>query len=222
MKILQTIKEEVVPLSSKQGLILYVIITCVFQFVLFYAPAIADDAIKQALASEIIIDEELNRLKDDPSELLPIISSSENNEDDDVVVNEVISKSVKMDVAAAKINHSINNEEITAEVGLEPKIIRTSTHTMTAYNSDPRQTDDTPCITANGFNVCEHGIEDTIAANFLKFGTKVMIPELFGDRIFIVRDRMNKRYPDRVDIWMKNYTDAKKFGVKRAEIHVIE
>ena len=102
------------------------------------------------------------------------------------------------------------------------KVLGTSRHAMTAYNSDPRQTDDTPCITANGFNVCEHGIEDTIAANFLKFGTKVQIPELFGDRIFVVRDRMNKRYPDRVDIWFKNYDDAIKFGIRVANIVIVE
>lgn len=93
--------------------------------------------------------------------------------------------------------------------------------TMTAYNSEPGQTDDTPCITANGFNVCEHGIEDTVAANFLPFGTKIRIPELFGDRVFIVRDRMNKRYQSRVDIWMLEKSDAKQFGVRRAEIELV-
>jgi len=95
-------------------------------------------------------------------------------------------------------------------------------HPMTAYTSEVAQTDSSPCITANGFNVCKHGVEDTIAANFLKFGTKVKIPELFGDRVFVVRDRMNKRYPDRVDVWMKNKPDAMKFGVRYAKIEVIE
>lgn len=93
--------------------------------------------------------------------------------------------------------------------------------TITSYNSEPGQTDDSPCITANGFNVCEHGIEDTIAANFLKFGTKVTIPDLFGERVFVVRDRMNQRYPDRVDVWMIHKADAKVFGVRRAEINVL-
>ena len=79
-----------------------------------------------------------------------------------------------------------------------------------------------PCITANGFDVCAHGIEDTIAANFLKFGTKVKIPELFGDRVFVVRDRMNKRYPDRVDVWFKSYDDAIKFGIRVASIEIVE
>jgi 3D (Asp-Asp-Asp) domain-containing protein len=94
--------------------------------------------------------------------------------------------------------------------------------TITAYNSEVAQCDDSPCITANGFNVCEHGKEDTIAANFLKFGTKVRIPELFGDNIFIVRDRMNKRYSERVDVWMIEKQDARQFGVKRAKIEVLE
>jgi len=102
------------------------------------------------------------------------------------------------------------------------KVIKTSSHYMTAYNSLEGQTDDTPCITANSFNVCEHGIEDTIAANFLKFGTKVRIPELFGDRIFIVRDRMNRRYTNRVDVWMLNRPDALTFGLKFAKIEILE
>ena len=101
-------------------------------------------------------------------------------------------------------------------------ILQTGLHEMSAYNSEAAQCDASPCITANGFNVCKHGIEDTIAANFLKFGTKVRIPELFGDRIFIVRDRMNSRYTSRVDIWMKNKKDALKFGVRVAKIEVIE
>ncbi|MFH1522552.1 MAG: hypothetical protein ABIE43_01885 [Patescibacteria group bacterium] len=97
-----------------------------------------------------------------------------------------------------------------------------SFHTITSYNSEVGQTDSTPCITANGFNVCEHGIEDTIAANFLKFGTKVRLPELFGDKVFVVRDRMNKRYSNRLDVWMLNKQDAKQFGVKLAKVEVLE
>ncbi|MFZ4648546.1 MAG: hypothetical protein ACOYMB_02800 [Patescibacteria group bacterium] len=102
------------------------------------------------------------------------------------------------------------------------KVVRTSTHTMTAYNSEVGQTDDSPCITANGFNVCKHGVEDTIAANFLKMGTKVRIPELFGDRVFTVRDRMNARHTARVDVWFKDRSAAMKFGVKVAKIEVLE
>ena len=104
----------------------------------------------------------------------------------------------------------------------EIKVAYSSYHTLSAYNSLPNQTDDSPCITANNFNVCDHNVEDTIAANFLKFNTKVRIPELFGNRVFIVRDRMNRRYANNVDIWMKDYSDAKKFGRRVAKIEVLE
>jgi len=103
----------------------------------------------------------------------------------------------------------------------EFRVTSMGVRTLTAYNSESSQTDGDPCTTANTFNVCNHGVEDTIAANFLTFGTKVRIPDLFGDRIFIVRDRMNTRYPNRVDIWMINKDDALKFGTRRAEIEII-
>ncbi|NTW22481.1 hypothetical protein HGA34_02970 [Candidatus Falkowbacteria bacterium] len=95
-------------------------------------------------------------------------------------------------------------------------------HSMTAYNSEVGQTDSDPCTTANGFNLCKHNQEDTVAANFLKFGTKVRIPELFGDRVFVVRDRMNSRYQERVDVWFKDRQDALKFGVRKAKIEIVE
>ncbi len=101
--------------------------------------------------------------------------------------------------------------------------IKFSKHlTITAYNSEAGQTDDSPCITANNFDVCENGVEDTIAANFLPFGARVKIPELFGDRVFVVRDRMNKRYVNRVDVWMIEKPDAINFGVKIAKIEVLK
>lgn len=92
---------------------------------------------------------------------------------------------------------------------------------ITAYSSTPDQTDSTPCITANGYNVCEANAENIIAANFLPFGARVQIPELFGDRVFTVQDRMNARYSHRIDIWMTSYHKAKQFGVKRAEIVIL-
>lgn len=92
---------------------------------------------------------------------------------------------------------------------------------LTAYNSDKAQCDDSPCITASGFNVCQHGIEDTVAANFLPLGAKIKIPDLFGDRVFVVRDRMAKRHQNRVDIWMKDYGSAIKFGIKTATIEIL-
>ena len=102
------------------------------------------------------------------------------------------------------------------------KVNRESYHTITAYNSEVGQCDSTPCITANGFNLCENAKEDSVAANWLPFGTKIRIPELFGDSVFIVRDRMNEKYSDRLDIWMLDKTEAKKFGIKIAKIEVLD
>lgn len=102
------------------------------------------------------------------------------------------------------------------------KVKRVNYHTVTAYNSDYAQTDDSPCVTANGFNLCEHGKEDSVAANFLPFGAKVRMPELFGNRVFTVRDRMNARHKNRIDIWMIEKHDAKNFGVKLAKIEILE
>lgn len=97
--------------------------------------------------------------------------------------------------------------------------VRTLWVVATAYSSDVYQTDDTPCIPANGYDLCKHyekfGYGNTIAANFLPLETQVKLPELFGDQVFIVRDRMNERYgPGRIDVWMPTREEAKQFGVK--------
>lgn len=99
--------------------------------------------------------------------------------------------------------------------------LKTIVATATAYNSLAGQTDSTPCIPAMPkFDLCkfyeENGFGNSIAANFLPLGTQVKFPELYGDKIFVVRDRMNARYGyGRVDIWMHEKADAKAFGVKR-------
>ena len=89
---------------------------------------------------------------------------------------------------------------------------------ITAYSSTPDQTDCTPFITASGIRVKE-GI---IAANFLPFGTKILIPELFGDKVFTVEDRMHRRKTNNVDIWMSSRSKALKFGIARAKIVILE
>jgi 3D (Asp-Asp-Asp) domain-containing protein len=93
---------------------------------------------------------------------------------------------------------------------------------LTAYSSDASQCDGNPCRTASGFNLCHYGIEDSVAVNFLPFGTKIRIPGLFGDRIFVVRDRMNSRYDNRIDIWFKDQKNALKFGFKLAKVEILE
>ncbi|MFA4954977.1 MAG: hypothetical protein WC641_06715 [Patescibacteria group bacterium] len=89
--------------------------------------------------------------------------------------------------------------------------VRVMQTSATAYTSSVEECDDTPFITADG----SHVRDGIIAANFLKFGTKVRIPDLYGDKIFEVHDRMNKRFPNRIDVWMTTKSEARQFGVKR-------
>jgi 3D (Asp-Asp-Asp) domain-containing protein len=94
---------------------------------------------------------------------------------------------------------------------------------ITAYNSLPEQTDSDPCTTASGLNVCKRNTEDVIATNYqyLPFGTKVRFPELYGDKIFTVEDRMHQKYYNHADIWLKNKGDAKKFGRKYTVMEIL-
>lgn len=89
---------------------------------------------------------------------------------------------------------------------------------ITAYTSTVDQTDDDPFIAASGKRVHD----GMIAANFLPFGTKIKIPSLYGDKIFTVEDRMNKRYGfGRMDVWLDtSKAEARKFGVKRLEVEI--
>ena len=89
---------------------------------------------------------------------------------------------------------------------------------VTAYSSTESQTDDTPFITASGTYVRE-GI---VATNVLPMGTKIRIPQLYGDRIFVVEDRMHPRKDQEVDIWFSTRWEATKFGVKKAQIQILE
>jgi len=88
---------------------------------------------------------------------------------------------------------------------------------VTAYTSTIDQCDSTPFTTANGTTVHD-GI---VAANWLKFGTRVRIPSMFGDKVFIVADRMNPRFDDRMDIWMSSMSNARVFGLRRLTIEVL-
>lgn len=108
----------------------------------------------------------------------------------------------------------------------EPKVVlmeadgpdRVVKAVITAYTSTVDQCDDSPFIAASG----KHVYDGMIAANWLPFGTKIKIPSLYGDKIFTVDDRMNKRYGfGRMDMWLDtSKTEARKFGVKRVEVEI--
>lgn len=106
--------------------------------------------------------------------------------------------------------------DLVAKAPMDEGIKRMKLH-ITAYSSTPDQTDDTPFITAAGTHVRD-GI---VATNALPMYTRVKIPELFGEKVFVVEDRMNRRFQDRMDIWMSDRAPAIKFGIKTAEVVVL-
>ncbi len=98
-----------------------------------------------------------------------------------------------------------------------PKIIQV---VVTAYSSEEAQTDEDPFTTASGVQVTD-GI---IASNDLSFGTRVQFPEIYGDKIFVVADRMNERYTDKnhIDIWMEETHKAIHFGVQHTYAVILD
>jgi 3D (Asp-Asp-Asp) domain-containing protein len=102
--------------------------------------------------------------------------------------------------------------------GVSKTIRRFYTVVVSAYNSEVGQTDASPFITAQGTHVRD-GI---VASNMFPFGTALKIPALFGDKIFVVEDRMNARYQNNVDVWMESHADAVHLGRRTVQIEVIK
>ena len=101
----------------------------------------------------------------------------------------------------------------------EAETVKKVTVIVTAYSSTPWETDGNPYVTAAGTWVRD-GI---VANNYFSFGTQVKMPELFGEKVFVVEDRMNWRKDDyHFDIWFPSYLEAKEFGVKRTYIEIME
>jgi len=99
-----------------------------------------------------------------------------------------------------------------------PIVIRKVKVITTAYSSTVAQTDDTPFITASNKKV-RNGI---VANNLLAFGTNVRFPELFGDRVFQVEDRMSSQKGDyHFDIWFADTQDAKEFGAQMTIMEIL-
>lgn len=100
----------------------------------------------------------------------------------------------------------------------EPKIRRKVMVIVTAYSSTVFETDDTPEITASGTQTRD-GI---VANNLLPFGTKIRMPELYGDKVFVVEDRMNKRKGSyHFDVWFPSHQEAKQFGAKNTYLEIL-
>ena len=88
---------------------------------------------------------------------------------------------------------------------------------VTGYSSEEGQTDDTPFITASG-NTVRSGI---VAANWLPLGAKVRIPDVYGNQVFTVDDRMHPKNDEKMDIWFQSREEALKFGVKKLRVEIL-
>ena len=103
-------------------------------------------------------------------------------------------------------------------------IVRSETiRVVTAYNAgDPGQTDDTPCISASGENICKALAKGKkrCAANFVPLGSRLYVDKI---GVCLVTDRTNKRYLNRVDIAMQKdeHQKARRFGRQKLAVKII-
>ena len=101
---------------------------------------------------------------------------------------------------------------------LEPKVKHRIKMTITAYSSTPCQTDSTPFITASNSWV-RKGI---VANNFFPFGTRIRIPEYFGDKIFDIEDRLHwRKSNEHVDVWFPTRQEAINFGITSTYVEIL-
>jgi len=193
MEALKKNSKRIISPKQARNIVFTVLVALFFSFSLFHLPALAADSM-------------IENQQPDAPELFYFDAEKSTNE---LNYSPFVSHTAK----AVSFHLPQNNDW---------EVISTSFRVITAYNSEAAQCDSSPCITANGFNLCTYGVEDSIAANFLPFGTKVRIPDLFGQRVFLVRDRMHTRYSDRIDVWMVDKQEAIRFGVKVAKIEVLD
>jgi hypothetical protein len=101
----------------------------------------------------------------------------------------------------------------------KPQAIYAFRSTVTVYHSVPWETDGDPWTTASG----SRARDGVVAANCLPFGTKLRLPDLFGDKVFTVEDRLAPRKGCYiVDVWMEYSPSNKSFGAPVTTIEVLE
>ncbi len=95
--------------------------------------------------------------------------------------------------------------------------------TVTAYNSVPWQTDSTPCIAADGSDICKLREQGEMScASHLPFGTKINIP---GFGVCTVHDRLAERFAYRIDLYFGGADQiqaAKQWGKKNLTVEVLD
>lgn len=94
--------------------------------------------------------------------------------------------------------------------------------TVTAYTSEPRQTDSTPCISSDGSNICDRYAKGELICaagdRNVPLGSKFYVE---GYGTCSVADRMNIRYngTGRVDIYLGYDTPAAyQWGIRQTKV----
>lgn len=88
---------------------------------------------------------------------------------------------------------------------------------VTAYTASRKECGKSDGVTSSGLKVRKGGV----ACNFLPKGTKIRIPRLFGDRIFIVIDKMASRKTNHVDVYVKHRGRALAIGKTIQSIEIL-
>lgn len=103
----------------------------------------------------------------------------------------------------------------------DPYIWKTIEVTATAYNSVPSQTQGNPIIAAWGDSL-KPGVKSiAVSRNLIALGLRHNTPvKIEGfDSIFFVKDKMHRRWRDRIDIYMgKDIQKAREWGRKKLQI----
>lgn len=112
----------------------------------------------------------------------------------------------------------LTNVECPNEKPVQTLYVETS-----AYTYREEETDNSPCISASGDNVCELDArgDRSCAANWLPFGTRINV-EGFG--ICTVRDRMHRRFTSRLDLGFgteASLASARRWGVRTVKVEIL-
>lgn len=152
-----------------------------------------------------------------PTTEAAIKSSLTNLEDAPFIGKEYISPPDNSPVMLTGDAHAEAQSEWNAEYD-SPEAVGVVYMTASAYNSVPGQTDGSPFHTAIG-SLTRDGV---IASNYFPIGTKIRIPDHYGDKVFRVEDRMNPRYNKTLDIWMEDIQEAKQWGRRYIKVEIVK
>jgi len=100
------------------------------------------------------------------------------------------------------------------------EIKKTIYTTVTAYSSSVDECGADPFTMASGDRV----FDGAIAHQYLPFNTKVRFPEVFGEKIFVVKDRLGPQFTSyyHVDMWVHSKVEAKAWGARVVKMEILK